>query len=429
MRLRRAGPGPRARSRATVATASRGDRAFWCLWCATGVSGLGDGVRFAAFALFAAVLTSDPLPVALVTVAGQLPWLCVGPFAGVLVDRFDRRRTLWICDVARAAVMVCFSVLTLLGHVDIATLTVTTFLLSSIETLADNLSQAITPEVIGSRSLDSANSWLFGGQFITSEFLGAPLGTLLFSMAYALPFTVDAVTFVLSAVLILGIRGSGAGPPPRTARPVVTDMADGIRRLLRHRVLRPLCLLMGMLNFAVLGVLGIAVLYALEVLRVSQTTYGLLLTVIAVGGLIGLFVAPALAARIGHGRTLLVAFALCPLPLAIGGVTSNPLVAALALLFVGVSVSLGNVVTTTVRQTLIPPDMFGRMNAAYRLFVNGLAPLGAFAGGIVAQQYSLRAPFYVAAVVCVLLVVAAPRLLRDLPEPTAAARTSSGERS
>ncbi|MGV9419744.1 MFS transporter [Streptomyces sp. NPDC003674] len=427
MRSRRASPGPRTRGRAAVPASSRDDRAFWHLWCATGVSGLGDGVRFAAFALFAAVLTSDPLLVSLVTVAGQLPWLCVGPFAGVLVDRFDRRGTLWACDVARAAVMACFTVLTLMDRVDITTLTVTAFLLSSIETLADNLSQAITPEVIGSRSLDSANSWLFGGQFITSEFLGTPLGTLLFSMTYALPFTVDAVTFALSAALILRIRGSGARPAPRTARPVVADMADGVRRLLRHRVLRPLCLLMGMLNFAVLGVLGVAVLYALEVLRVGQTTYGLLMTVVAVGGLIGLFVAPVLAARIGHGRTLLVAFALCPLPLVVGGATSDPLVAAAALLFVGVSVSLGNVVTTTVRQTLIPPGMFGRMNAAYRLFVNGLAPLGAFAGGIVAQQYSLRAPFYLAAAVCVLLVLAAPRLLRDLPKPAAPARVPSGE--
>ncbi|MBE8523848.1 MFS transporter [Amycolatopsis sp. H6(2020)] len=400
-------------------TSKQSDPRFWYLWSATTISGLGDGVRFAAFALFAAVLTRDPLPVALVTVAGQLPWLLVGPFSGVVVDRFDRVRTLWLCELGRTALMGTFTLVTVLGGVDIAVLAGTAFLLSCIDTLADNLSQAITPDVAGSRSLDSANSLLFGGQMVTTEFIGTPIAAFLFAWAYAVPFAVDTATFLVSALLIiaLGRRFPQAPRTPATARrSVAADTADAFRWLLRHPLLRSLCLLMGVLNFAVVGVLGIAVLYALEVLHVSPVLYGVLMALIAVGGLLGFVVTPALSARIGARRTLLLAFALCPGPLLVAALTSEAWVAAPALLLVGAAASLGGVVSTTLRLRLIPAETYGRVNAAYRLFVNGLAPLGAFAGGLAAQQFTLRAPFFVAAAATATLVVAGPRLLRGLRE-------------
>ncbi|WNV85486.1 MFS transporter [Umezawaea sp. Da 62-37] len=404
----------------TTGTApKRTDPRFWYLWSATAISGLGDGVRFAGFALFAAVLTRDPLAVALVTVAGQLPWLLVGPFTGVVVDRFDRVRTLWLCDLGRAVVMGVFTLVTLLDRVDVAVLVGVAFLLSCLDTLADNLSQALTPQVAGARSLDSANSLLFGGQMITTEFIGTPVAAFLFAWALALPFAVDTATFLVSALLIIAL-GRRLPSPPRdpdaVRRSVVADTADAMRWLLRHRPLRSLCLLMGVLNFAVVGVLSIAVLYALEVLRVSPTTYGLLLALIAVGGLLGLAVTPALTARIGARRTLLLAFALCPAPLLVAGLTSRAWVAAPALLLVGVAASLGGVVSTTLRLRMIPTETYGRVNAAYRLFVNGLAPLGAFVGGLVAQQFTLRTPFFVAAAATAALLVFGPRLLRGLGE-------------
>ncbi|WIX93021.1 MFS transporter [Amycolatopsis sp. DG1A-15b] len=404
---------------ATGTTSKRSDPRFWYLWSATTVSGLGDGVRFAAFALFAAVLTRDPLLVALVTVAGQLPWLLAGPFTGVVVDRFDRVRTLWLCELGRTALMGAFTLVTVLGGVGIAVLAGTAFLLSCIDTLADNLSQAITPSVAGSRSLDSANSLLFGGQMVTTEFIGTPIAAFLFAWAAALPFAVDTATFLLSALLIaaLGRRLPPVPRPPRTARrPVLADTAGALRWLLRHPLLRSLCLLMGVLNFAIVGVLGIAVLYALEVLHVSPAMYGLLMALIAVGGLLGFAVTPALSARIGARRTLLLAFALCPGPLLVAALTSAAWVAAPALLLVGAAASLGGVVSTTLRLRVIPAETYGRVNAAYRLFVNGLAPLGAFAGGLAAQQFTLRAPFFVAAAATAALVVFGPRLLRGLRE-------------
>lgn len=401
-------------------------RGFWRLWCATTASGLGDGIRITAIAVFATVLTADPLQVALVTVAGQLPWALVGPFAGALVDRVDRWRALWLCDAVRAVVVAAFVALVRLGGVGVALLAVTAFVLSSVETMAENLSQAVVPDVAGDGSLDSANSKLLGGQFVTTEFLGAPLGTALFVLARPLPFLIDAVSFVVSAVLITSVRTrrptAAPANPPMTPRALLSETVAGVRWLWRNTLLRTLCLVVGLLNFAVLAVLGIAVLYAVRVLDVSRAAYGLLLLIIAVGGLVGLLVAPKLVAVLGRGRTIQLPLALCPLSFLVGGFTSDPIVAAVAFMVVGASISLANVVTTTVRQALIPAELFGRVNGAYRFVVNGMSPLGGLVGGLVAGGLGLRAPFFLAAAVFVVAIaLTLPLLSNKVVDPLVAA--------
>jgi predicted MFS family arabinose efflux permease len=303
----------------------------------------------------------------------------------------------------------------LTGHVDIGVIVATAFLLSSVETMADNLAQAVVPDVADSRSLDSANSRLLTGRLVTMEFLGAPIGTALFAVAHLLPFGLATFCFAASTVLIFGARPKGTTAPGVriTLRGLGSQTAEGITWLWRHRVLRTVCLMSALLNSAVLAVLGIAVLYALHVLHVSETVYGLLLLVIAVGGLLGLLGAEYLIAVLGRGRTLQLAFGICPFPFIVGGLASHPVVAAVALAFVGVSVALVNVITTTLRQVLIPPEQFGRVSGAYRLVVNGLSPLGGLGGGLLAGHLGLRAPFFAAAVLLAAGAVASLSLLSN----------------
>ncbi|MGW1751735.1 MFS transporter [Streptomyces sp. NPDC002092] len=394
------------------------------LWAATTASGVGDGTRTVALALYAATLTHDPFAVALVTVAGKLPWTCVGPFAGALVDRLDRWRTLWICDVARALVTTSLVLLILTGRAGITVLAAVSFVLTSITTLAENLSQAVVSDVVGDGTLESANSRLMGGQLVSSEFLGAPLGTALFALGHPVPFALDTLSFAVSAALVCSVRLPGARPAPPgagglTARAVVSETAEGIRWLWRHRVLRTVCVLVGALNFAVVAVLGIAVLYALNVLHISQRAYGMLLVVLAVGGLAGVLLAPVVTRVLGRARTLQLAFALCPLSFLIAGTTSRPLLAAGALAFVGAAISLATVVTTSLRQALVPGALFGRVNGGYRFVVNGVSPLGGLAGGAIAGVAGLRAPFLLAAALLAAATVTA--LLRLSPDALDAA--------
>lgn len=374
-------------------------RSFWLLWTASMVSGLGDGIRFIALPLLAASITRDPGVVAIVTVAGQLPWLLVGPISGVATDRLDRRLLLRRVALLQAILIGAFTAAVGLSAADIALLALAAFLLGSAETLSMNVAPAVLPDLVGRDRLTGANSLLQGGQFLTSELIGVSIGAALFGVAPLLPFAVDTVSFLLAAGLLALIRPFGSAAPRggMTLGAIGRDIAEGMRWLLRHRLLRALCVLVAISNFAVVGVLAIAVLYALEVLGVSQQTYGLLMTVVAAGGGLGLAAAPWLSRRLGTGRTLLLTFLFAPVAFLVTGLTTVPLVAAVAFFFVGASISLGNVVSISLRQNLVPRTMFGRVNSFFRLVALGLGPLGGGAAGVLAEAFGLRAPFLVGA--------------------------------
>lgn len=392
----------------------RMSRGVQLLFSASTVSGLGDGTRVSALAILAAALTTNTVLVASVTVASQLPVVLVGPFTGVLADHVDRRRALWICDVARLAPLAVLILFIERGLVSIPVLIVVTFLLSSIETLAFTIVQAIVPELADPQRLDAANARLQAGPFITRQLLGAPLGAVLFVLSRALPFLVDAFSFALSAVLVSTIRRS-----PRPAdreggldlRVLRDQTTEGFQWLWRSRPLRAICALMAMSNVAMLGVLAIAILYVLEDLHKSRVIYGLLLGVIAVGGVIGLALSAPLAKRLGPWRTLQVTFAASPVPFLIGGLTGNAWVAAAAFALVAATVSITAVVSATLRQTLIPTHLFGRVNGAFWLVVGGAEPLGGMIGGLTANWLGLRAPFFVGAGLLLVATVAAVPLL------------------
>ncbi|MGC5033668.1 MFS transporter [Micromonospora sp. DT229] len=409
--------------------ATGGDRrSFRLLLTSTSISGLGDGVRFAALPLLAASISRDPLLVAAVTVAGQLPWVIVGPVTGVLTDRLDRWRLLWQVAAVQAVIMAVFTALAGVGAAGIAVIMVAAFVMTSAETLSTNVAAAVVPDLVGRRDLPRANSWLQGAQFVTSDLVGLGLGAILFSVAHLLPFVLDAVTFVVAAVLLLLVRppnGLRVTPTaPVTVASVRADIVEGLRWLGRHRLLRTLCVLLALANFAVVGVMSIAVLYALEVLGVGAPVYGLLMMIVALGGVLGLLAAAPLTARLGMARTVQLTFAITPLPFLVTGLTTQPLVAAAAFFFVGAGISMGNVVTVSLRQRVVPRELFGRVNSSFRLVALGLGPLGGAFAGVLASVTNLRAPFLLGAAVFVVVAVVA--WLVVTPAAVAAAEAEAG---
>jgi MFS family permease len=391
---------------------------FLRLFTSTGLSGLGDGCRITALAVFATTLTGSPVLIALVTVASRVPWAVVGPFAGALTDAVAPWRAMWLCLAGRAAAAAAFTVLVVTGNASIWLLIAVSFVVTSIDTLADNLEQAVVPQVAGGASLETANSWIMGAQSVTTDFLGTPLGPVLLAVAVALPFGTDALLSATSAVLIW-TAGSARrpAPDPRTpAGPAVTPRSlgrgavQGLRWLWQSGSLRIIALVIFLVNFSNLTVLGIAVLYAVHVLHVSSTSYGLLLLVIGIGGLTGLVLAPRFVAWLGRPGALLLAIAVCPAAFAVIGLTSNVAVVAPMLSFLGLATELASVVTLSMRQDSIPQSQFGRVNAAYRLIVNGIPSAGGLLGGVVASLAGLRAPFFVSAALTAIAAIAALQL-------------------
>jgi MFS family permease len=381
------------------------------LWSATGLSTLGDGLFLTALPLLAAELTRDPLRVSLVDFAGSLPWLLFGLVSGALVDRWDRRRVMWIADAGRFLVVGLLTVAVLGGWASVAALAVVGFLLGVGETFFDSASPAMITAAAGTRDiqrLEYANSRLLGVQTVGRELAGPPAGGLLFPLAAAVPFLLNAVSFAVSAALIAIIPGRftprsrpAAGRARRSLR---REIAEGLRWLLAHRLLRTLALLVGVLNLVFTAVAAIEVLFALEVLGLDSTGYGLLLTGQAVGGLLGSVLVTRLTGRLGSGTIIVPIVLVAAGCLAATGTTSDPLTVGALLVLVGAAITVWNVVTVSLRQAIVPDHLVGRVAGAYRMVAFGTMPLGALAGGALARTFGLRAPFLIGAAT---LVVAA----------------------
>ena len=372
------------------------------LLAATTISNLGDGVSTIAYPWLASAITRNPLLIALVAVAQRLPWLVFTLPAGVITDRVDRRRAMVLMDGLRflLTLVVALAVLgrqhALPGPDEVDTVVgtqgglyaivlVSTVLLGMAEVLRDNCGQTFMPSIVDSEHLEAANGRMWAAEGVANTFAGPPLGSLLLVVAFALPFFVDAASFFASAALIASITGSFRAERPHDHVPAHwrVELAEGVRWLWRHELLRPMAIILGLMNLA--SMLGGAtmVLFAQEVLHLGPLMFTVLGFGFAFGGVVGGVFASAVSTRLGSGTCLAITLAGSGIvSLLIGLVAWWPVVMVLFTVTALLG-TLWNVITVSLRQTIIPPHLLGRVNSVYRFFAWGMMPVGAALSGVV----------------------------------------------
>ena len=400
-------------------------RPYWRMWWANAISSTGDGAFVAALPLLAVTITRDPRLVAVVTAATYLPWLALSLPAGAVVDRYDRATLMWRSQAVQAAVIAVVAILVVFRQAGIAALGMAGLLLGSAEVIFSNAAQSVLPALVPPELLPRANGSQQVSLTIGESFLGPPVGSLLFAVAAALPFGLDAASFAGSAALLARLpRTSEATAPARAT--IRAQIAEGLRWLVRHRLLRVVAALLGVLNFANQMGQAVLVLLATQTLHVGAVVYGLLLATTAVGSVVGGLVSPPLTRRLGMLPSLIAAGA-AEAAIFVGlGLAPDPAMAAVMLAGQGFVVTMWNVVTVSLRQQVVPAHLLGRVNSVYRMLGWGLMPLGALAGGFVAHAAGLRAPYVVAGLLCGLALLAAvPLLLAASREPGVTSGTSA----
>lgn len=400
-------------SRTTRASSGRASRRlgpnYTKLWSSSVVSNLGDGIDLAALPLIAAGLTRDPLVFSGVAIAGRLPWLLFTLPAGALIDRLDRKRVMGMVNLARFTLMGALGLAVLSDRMSIWLLYGVSFALGMAETLFDSAAQALVPSLVRRDQLEVANGRLYGAEVVANQFLGPPLGGALFAVLPALPVLLDASTFLLSALLILAISGTFA--PARMEggprRPLRREIAEGLQWLWNHRLLRTLALLLGLLNGLATSVLAVFPLFAIEVLHLGPVGFGTLLTALGVGSILAGLIAPAITERIGRGQALIASILVFGLTSIVQGLSSSVVVVGVMAVLFGFCAVIWNVITVSLRQAIIPDELFGRVNSVHRFLGWGSMPLGALLGGLLADAVGLRAPFLLAGSVWLLALLAA----------------------
>jgi MFS family permease len=369
---------------------------FWRLFGASATSNLADGIGRTALPLLGASYSRNPVLISGLASFAFLPWLFFALPSGALVDRIDRRHAMAMANAMRAVATGLLAVLVVTGSANIGWLYVVAFALGVAETVYDSAVRAILPQVVDTAKLDSANSALTVEESLGQTFLGAPIGSAIFVAAAALPFALNAGGFALAAVLVMTLRGNYRPVRSGARTTVRRDMAEGVRWLKGHRLLRNLTLISAETAGANSMVSGVMVLYVLEVLRLPAGDFGFMLVAAGVGAIIGGVGTPPLARRVGRPAMLSAGALLCAVVVAAMALTRNGYVAAVLFAVYGSGVMVWNVLTMSLRQALIPHELFGRVQGAYRTLVWGAIPVGALLGGVVAKVVGLRDVFLVA---------------------------------
>ena len=414
---------------------------YWRLFSAHAISNLGDGVAAIAYPWLASAVTRSPFLIALVAVASRLPWLIFTLPAGVITDRFNRGKIIVAMDIARGSLALLVAIVVTLESEslpklnEVASLTdletnwtlylvlvITALLFGFAEVLRDNSAQTLLPSIVEKEKLESANGKLWSVEYVTNSFVGPPLGSFLLGIAIFLPFYIDSASFFISAALIATLIPSLKKIDTEKKSEKLNfraEIKEGFTWLWSHELLRPMALILGALNAIGALTAAVFILFAQEILETSVFIFAVLGTAGAVGGSLGGILGPKISKKLGSGPSLYLTLLSGPIIALIIGLSSSwhlfYLLTALATVFA----VLWNVITVSLRQSIIPSHLLGRVNSVYRFFAWGSLPIGTLLGGALVdlmelagdRDFALRSPYFLSAILGLgLFFFAAPRL-------------------
>jgi MFS family permease len=395
--------------RGTTGTRSLRGTGFGRLWASTAHSNLADGILLAGLPVLATTVTESPAEVAGVTVAVMLPMAVSALPAGVVADRFDRRRVLVTGNVVRALGLGLLVAGIALGELHLAVIYAAAALTGGSEMLVDTTAQTTVPGLVGPDRLEGANARLVGTQAVLNDAVGAPVGSVLATLGAGLLLGAPALLYVAAALLVLRLRvrtrpaaARGGGSALRSAR---EDVRQGARFVLDHLVLRRLMVVAATSNLGNTAFVSVFVLVVIGPLGMPRASYGLFLAALAVGALLGSVVAERVLRSLGQARALRVAFAGAIGAYAAVAVTSAPWVVGLATAALGGVVMVTNVGSRSLRQTVAPDAILGRVTATMACVSLVATPVGGVLAGAVAEAAGVRAGVWLAVAANVVALV------------------------
>lgn len=383
-------------------TPLRRNRNFRLLWIGEALSQVGSGATKLAYPLLVLLLTDSPVLAGVVGSASMAAHLVAQLPAGALVDRWNRRRVMLTADLVRAAAVAGLGLLVWMGHASWQLVLIVAVVTSVADAFFGPAHTSIIATVVPEEQLQPAFA-ANEARSHAASLVGPPAGGGLFGIAPAAPFIADAVSYVASFLALLSLRGDFAASSAARAKPTATlraDVAEGIFFLVRTSVLRALALLVPLMNLAFTGVMFTLIL-GLREGGASASTIGLVLAMIAVGGILGAM----LAVRESQVRLwtwmVLISGGGCALVLVAALLLPSPLVAApiavlILLLPRANSEAIGYLITST------PRELHGRVSSALGLATGALDLLAPVSAGLLVSNFSAPASMGTFALVALL---------------------------
>jgi Na+/melibiose symporter-like transporter len=403
-------------------------RDFLLLWSGQSISEIGSSITSLALPLAAViVLKASAFQVGLLTAATYASFALIALPAGAIVDRIAKRRLLIACDAARMIIIGSVPVAAALGALTLGQLYVVALLAGVCTVFFDVAYQSYLPSLVAVQQLSDGNGKL-GATQAFAQAAGPGLGGALVGLiGAARAMSADAFSYLVSVTSLLLIRSRLDGPsgPARDGHILSglrADIAEGLRFVVRHPILRKVVACTGTSNFWSGASSAVMTIFMVRVLHLHPALIGLLYALGAIGGVVGGLFTARFARWIGAARIVWVsALLFIPFQALIPLAEPGWRVTLVGVAEVGISFSvvLYNVAQLSYRQAITPPALLGRMNAAVRWIVWGTLPLGGLAGGALGTAIGIRPTMWCAvaggAAAAMFVVFSPLRTMRDFP--------------
>lgn len=402
-----------------------GNSAFRRLWAAQAVSAFGARITREGLPIMAVVtLGAGAATLGVLAAVASGAALATALAAGAYIDRHRRRPLLIGADLLRAAVLIAIPVAAWLGALTLTQVFAAAALVAAASVVFEIASHSYLPSIISKAELIDGNSRLAATESV-AEVGGPALAGVLFQWLSApIAVAANAVTYLVSASFLAAIAALETAPAQSPPEHWTREITQGFRLAWSDARVRPL-LLMESAQGLFGGVFSaLYVLFAVRTLGLTPAMLGLAIGAGGVGALAGAFLAPRLSRRLGHGPAIILAMAGAALAVLITPFAPAAPVAGLAALVVSQVIGdalavAGGVLTSSLRQTLLPQAVLGRVAGAFHASAGGMAVIGALGGGLLGQVIGPRAALLAAALgFLVPPLIGALSPLRSLREST-----------
>ncbi|GHO78582.1 MFS transporter [Ktedonobacter sp. SOSP1-85] len=364
------------------------NRDFMLLWSGQAFSSLGTTVTQTAYPLLVWDLSHSAALVGLVGGLGTLPYIFLSLIVGALIDRWDRKRLMVVCDTGRAINLASVLVVMWLGRLTVAQICANTLIEGTFYVFFNLAEVSCLPQVVSKEQIPLATSQNEATTG-TTVLVGPALGGALYTLSQSVPFLADAISYVISVITLSFIRVPFQGKRQEgQQRKLLAEIREGLAWLWHQPLIRYIAFLTGGCNFIGAGLLPV-LLVLVKQQHGSSLAYGTILTIGGVGAIIGSLLGAPIQKRYRFG-TVIICFiwfeALC-FPLY--AIAPNPLLLGVISACLFVAGPIYNVVQFSYRISLIPDELQGRVNSVFRLLAFGFQPFGFALTGLLIQWFQV----------------------------------------
>ena len=388
---------------------------YMLLWSGQTVSSTGTQVSQLAFPLLILAVTHSPAQAGFIGALRALPYLIFSLPAGALIDRWDRKRTMILCDIGRAISLGSIPLALAFGQLTILQLYIVSAIEGTLFVFFNIAEVACLPRVVTREQLPAATAQNQATDGITS-LLGPSLGGALYAIGSSIPFLVDAISYAASFGSLFFIKAKFQKERTVAQRALWIEIREGLIWLWHQPLIRFIAILTGGWNLIFAGFTLIVIVLAQEQ-HASAFIIGLILAAGGIGGIVGALIATFFQRRFSFAQVIIGTTWFSAIMLPLFAIAPNAIVLGLLAALTFLTGPIYNVVQFSYRMAIIPDELQGRVNSMFRLIAFGGQPVGLALTGILIQRAGVVITIIICSIGMIMFAIAATlnKYVRNAP--------------